>query len=191
MAKKGAVMNEKVKEIGARIHELRELSDISAAQMAKLLGITLPTYNNYESGKEDIPASVLFKVSQELHVDMSLLLTGEIPRMNIYTVTRKGKGINVERRVDYSYQNLAPNFSHKKAEPFLVTVEPKSAETPVSMNSHPGQEFDFVLEGILKVMIHDHEIILEPGDSIFYDSSYGHGMEALHNSTAKFLAVIF
>jgi quercetin dioxygenase-like cupin family protein len=122
---------------------------------------------------------------------MSLLLTGEAPRMNIFTVTRRGKGINVERRVDYSYQNLAPNFSHKRAEPFLVTVEPKPAETPVSINSHPGQEFDYVLEGTLKITIHNHDIVLEPGDSIFYDSTYGHGMEALNGKTAKFLAIIF
>ncbi len=184
-------MNEKVKEIGARIHELRELSEISAAHMAKIVEIPLRAYNKFETGEEDIPASVLFKISQELNVDMSLLLTGEAPRMNIYTVTRKGKGVNVERRADYSYQNLAANFHHKKAEPFLVTVDPKPVDTPLCINSHPGQEFDYILEGTLKVMIHHHEITLEPGDSIFYDSSYGHGMEALHGKTARFLAIIF
>jgi len=184
-------MSEKIKEIGARIHDLRESNDISAAQMGKVLGISLETYIDYESGKQDIPASILFKVAQEFNVDMSLLLTGKEPHMNIYTVTRKDKGINVERRADYSYQNLAPNFHHKKAEPFLVTVEPKAPETPVTMNSHPGQEFDYILEGTLKITIHDHEIVLEAGDSIFYDSSYGHGMEALHGKVAKFLAIIF
>ncbi|MBN2428993.1 MAG: helix-turn-helix transcriptional regulator [Deltaproteobacteria bacterium] len=184
-------MSEKIKEIGSRIHDLRESSDISAAQFGKILGISPETYSDYESGKQDIPASVLFKIAQELKVDMSLLLTGKEPHMNIYTVTRKDKGINVERHSDYSYQNLAPNFHHKKAEPFLVTVEPKLPETPVSINSHPGQEFDYVLEGTLKITIHDHEILLEAGDSIFFDSSYGHGMESLNNKVAKFLAIIF
>ena len=184
-------MNEKIQETAARIHELRELSDISAAQMAKKLGIPLETYTGYESGKDDIPASVLFNVAQELGVDLSLLLTGREPHMNIYTVTRKGKGVAVDRHADYGYQHLAANFQHKKAEPFLVVVDPKPPGTPVSINFHPGQEFDYILEGTLKITIHNQEIVLEEGDSIFYDSSFGHGMEAAGGKSAKFLAIIF
>lgn len=184
-------MNEKIRETAARIHELRELSDISAAQMAKKVGVSLDSYNEYESGKNDIPASVLFNIANELGVDMSLLLTGKEPHMNIYTVTRKGKGTRVDRQADYGYQHLAANFQHKRAEPFLVTVEPKPPGTPVSINSHPGQEFDYILEGTLKITIHQQEILLEAGDSIYYDSSYGHGMEALNEKPARFLAIIF
>ena len=77
--------------------------------------------------------------------------TGAEPRLHTYPLTRNGKGVSVERRKDYKYQSLAHNFIHKKAEPFLVTVEPEEAETPVSYNSHPGQEFDYVLAGTLKV----------------------------------------
>lgn len=184
-------MNEKIRETAARIHELRELSDISAAQMAKTLGIPLKTYTLYESGETDIPASVLFSVAQQLGIDMKVLLTGKEPHMNIYTVTRKGKGVAVERQADYDYQHLAANFQHRKAEPFLVAVQPKSPGTSVSINHHPGQEFDYVLEGTLKITIHDNEIVLEEGDSIFFDSSYGHGLEALDGKAARILAIIF
>jgi len=184
-------MNQKIQETAARIREWRELSDISAAQMAKKLEIDLETYLEYESGKDDIPASVLFNVAQELGVDMSLLLTGKEPHMNIYTVVRRGKGVTVDRQASYDYQHLAANFNHRKAEPFLVVVQPKPPGTPLSKNSHPGQEFDYVLEGTLKIAIHDHEIVLEEGDSIFYDSGYGHGMEAVNDKAARFLAIIF
>ncbi|MBN2719908.1 MAG: helix-turn-helix transcriptional regulator [Proteobacteria bacterium] len=184
-------MNQKIQETAARIHELRELSDISAAQMAKNLGIDLEAYAEYETGNADIPASILFNVAQELGVDMSLLLTGKEPHMNIYTVVRKGKGVMVDRQAGYDYQHLAANFNHRKAEPFLVVVQPKPPGTPMSINSHPGQEFDYVLEGTLKIAIHDHEIVLEAGDSIFYDSCYGHGMEAINDKAARFLAIIF
>jgi quercetin dioxygenase-like cupin family protein len=47
-----------------------------------------------------------------------------------------------------------------------------------------------VVKGSLKFYIHDNEIILNKGDSIFFDSSYGHAMKALDNKTAKFLAII-
>ncbi|MGZ7069434.1 MAG: helix-turn-helix domain-containing protein [Methanobacterium sp.] len=181
-------MKEKMKEIGSRIFELRDLSGISSEEMAEYLNIDIETYKEYESGVSDIPASILYEIAHKFDVDMGLLLTGEETRMHIFTITRKGKGAAVERCKQYKYENLAEKFIHKKAEPFIVTVEPKE-ETP-SKNSHPGQEFDYVLEGTLKIYIHNNEIILNEGDSIFYDSSYEHAMEALENKPAKFLAIV-
>jgi quercetin dioxygenase-like cupin family protein len=184
-------MQEKIKEIASRVRELREISEIPAADIALRLKITPEKYSLFEKGEEDIPASVLVEIAQIFSVDTSLLLTGENPRMNVFTVTRKGKGVEVERRKEYKYQGLASNFVHKKAEPFVVTVESKPEGTPIHTNSHPGQEMDYLLEGRLKMMIHNNEIILEPGDSIFFDSGYDHGMLALDGAPAKFLAIIF
>ena len=108
--------------------------------------------------------------------------------MRIFTVTRKGEGVEVERRRQYRYQNLAGKFLSKKAEFFTVTIDPRK-EKPAAY-SHPGQEFDYVLEGSLKFYIHDHEIILDEGDSILFDSSYRHAMEAKNGQPAKMLVVV-
>lgn len=183
-------MQEKIKEIASRVRELRELSEISSEKMAEYLQVSEETYEKYENGTEDIPASILFEIAHRLQVDMAILLTGEEPRMNIFTVTRNGKGVSVERRKQYKYQNLAEKFIHKKAEFFIVTVEPKPRGTKPDTNSHPGQEFNYVLEGSLKVYIHNNEIILNEGDSIYFDSNYQHAMEAMNGEPAKFLAVI-
>ena len=181
-------MKEKMKEIGSRIFELRDLSNISTEEMAEYLKINVETYIKYEEGTADIPASILYEIAQKFNVDMGLLITGEETRMHIFTITRKGKGAAVERRKQYKYENLAEKFIHKKAEPFIVTVEPD--EKKPSKNSHPGQELDYVLKGTLKIYIHKNEIILNEGDSIFFDSSYEHAMEALNDKTAKFLAIV-
>jgi quercetin dioxygenase-like cupin family protein len=183
-------MNEKIREIAARVREMRELSEISAARMAQLVDVPHDVYLSYEQGEADIPASILYGIAQQLNVDMALLLTGDAPRMRIYSVTRKGEGVPVERRSQYRYQNLANNFAGKKAELFLVTVEPKPVGTPLSPNAHPGQEFNYLLEGSLKVLINNREIILDEGDSIFFDSSYPHAMATLDDRPAKFLAII-
>lgn len=177
-----------MREIALRISELRKMSRISVKEMASNLNLPVELYSEYENGNSDIPASVLIEIAQELNVDMGLLLTGEEARMNIFTVTRKNKGVNVERRKNYQYENLAEKFIHKKAEPFIVTVKPRNGKP--STNSHPGQEFDYVLEGSLNFYIHDNQILLHKGDSIFFDSSYEHAMEALDDKTAKFLAFI-
>jgi transcriptional regulator with XRE-family HTH domain len=183
-------MQQKIREIASRVRELRELSEISVEQMAESLNVPILSYQRYENGSEDIPASILYKIAVDLQVDMGLLLTGETPRMHIFTVTRKGKGVDVERRKQYSYQNLAANFIHKKAEPFMVTVDPKPETSQLKKNAHPGQEFNFVLEGKLKIHIHHNEIELEAGDSIYFDANYEHAMEALDGQPAKFLAII-
>lgn len=183
-------MQEKIKEIASRVHELRELSDISVEEMAKSMEIPAATYRKYEEGTEDIPASILFEIAHELQVDMGTLLTGEEPRMNIFTVTRADKGVSVERRKQYKYQNLSEKFIHKKAEFFIVSVDPRTDGSKPSTNFHHGQEFNYVLEGSLKVYIHDNEIVLEAGDSIFFDSGYEHAMEALGGKPARFLASI-
>ncbi len=183
-------MLEKVREIAVRIKELRELSEISQAEMARCIGATEEYYQSYEAGNEDISASRLYEIAQKLGVDLALLLTGSTPRMNTFSVTRKGKGVQVNRRKQYQYQALAANFTNKKAEPFLVTVPPRGDDAEVALNQHPGQELDYMLEGRLKIVVCGNESILQEGDCIYYDSSNPHGMVALGDQPAKFIALI-
>jgi len=183
-------MLEKIREIAARIRDLREITGLTTAAMAADLGLPVSEYEAYEQGSVDVPASRLWEIANRLHVDMTDLLTGEAPRMHVFAVTRNGQGPAVNRRRQYRYQSLAANFIHKKAEPFLVTVEPCAAGTAVEKNSHPGQEFDYVIEGTLAVLIHEASIVLNEGDSIFFDASYPHGMHAVGATPCRFLAVI-
>lgn len=183
-------MQEKIREIAARVRELRELSDVSVESMASSLNVPAERYMAYEAGEEDIPASILYEIAQYLKVDMTVLLTGENPRMHVFSVTRKSHGVNVERRKQYKYQNLAANFCGKKMEPFIVTVEPRTDSGDITKHSHHGQEFNLILEGSMKYYIHKNEVVLEEGDSIYFDSGYEHAMEALGTAPARFLAII-
>src|SRR5271157_299304 len=146
-------MQERIKEVAARIKELRAILEIDSDEMADHLRISKENYLRYENGEEDIPASILYEISRKLGVEMSILLTGEAPRMHYFTVTRKGTGESVERRKQYRYQSLATNFINKKAELFVVTVPPRPENAPVQTNSHPGQEFNYVLDGSFKLII--------------------------------------
>jgi transcriptional regulator with XRE-family HTH domain len=183
-------MSEQLKQMAERIKTLRELAEVSVETLANDIGISAEDLRKYESGNEDIPVSVLFSIANRFKVELSALLTGESPRLHNYLVVRNGKGLKVERRKEYDYQSLAYNFANKKAEPFLVTVTPDTEETPVNYNSHAGQEFNYILEGTVKIFINNHEIILNEGDSIYFDSGNKHAMKALNGKTAKFLAII-
>jgi quercetin dioxygenase-like cupin family protein len=186
----GVSMNEAILQVAARIKELRLLFQVELEALAEESQISPALYRQYESGETDIPVGVLFGLANRFKVELSSLLTGEEPRLHTYALTRRGQGIAVDRRQDYEYQNLAHAFAHKRAEYFMVTVSPKDEGASVPLNSHPGQEFDHLLEGSLLVMVGSHEIRLNPGDSLCFDSGIPHGMKALGGTPAKFLAVI-
>lgn len=183
-------MFEQIKEIAVRLKELREISGLSVESLADEFNIPVNTYKEYESGNTDIPVSFLYSISNRLNIELTALLTGEDPKLHDYSLVRKSKGVNVERRKNYKYQNLAYNFAQKNAEPFLVTIEPDQLNTPIDFNSHQGQEFNYVIEGSMKIIINDKELILNEGDSIFFNSELKHGMKALNNQKAVFLAII-
>lgn len=183
-------MTEEMKQIARRIKDLRDISEISADTMAGKLGVPIDQYLHYESGNADIPVGFIYKVAQYFNIELPVLLGGNNPKLHIYGVVRKGKGLNLERRKQYKYENLAYNFIHKKAEPFMVTIDPDSEKQPSEFNSHPGQEFNYVVEGSMMINIDGHEITLNEGDSIYFDSAYKHIMKALNNKKVRFLAVV-
>ena len=99
--------------------------------------------------------------------------------------------MSVERRKEYAYQSLASGFRARKADPFMVTVEPKPEDQPVHKNAHQGQEFDMVTEGCLELTIGKKVLVLNEGDSIYFDATQPHCMRALNGQPVKFLAIIF
>ncbi len=182
-------MSDQVKQIAQRIKTLREASDYTVAEVARFADIPETDYEAYESGAVDIPISFLLKLSQFYNVDTTTILTGDSPRLNVCAVTRKDMGVTVNRAHHYLYKNLAYNFTHRRIEPLLVTVEP-GANSDMATNSHEGHEFDYVLEGRLHLKVGEHDMVLEPGDSAYYASRYPHAMQAVGDVTCKFLAMV-
>lgn len=178
-----------IKEIAMRLVGLRDVLDLDPNEMAETCGVTLEKYLEFESGKIDIPVGMLYNISKKYNIEMSTLLFGEEPRMDSYFLTRKNCGAAVERTKAYKYQSLAAGFAQRKASPFLVKVAP-SETTEITLNSHEGQEFNMVIEGRMLITIDGKELIMNEGDSIYFDSTRPHGIKALDNKTLKILAVI-
>ena len=71
--------------------------------------------------------------------------------------------------------------------PMLVTIAPSDSPELVS---HGGQEFNFVLEGELRVIVGDREFFLRAGDSLYFNPQQPHAQLAMGGNSAKFLTVI-
>ncbi len=183
-------MKDDVKDIAQRIKTLRDISDISLESLSKELNVPKDIYEKYENGQQDIPIGILKKIAEKFQVEFITLITGQNPHLNRYSIVRKGKGVTVERRKEYDYQDIAYGFTNKKAQIFLVTAKDKKDEE-LQPYSHSGQEFTYVLEGSLKVYLDGKEIILNEGDSLYFDSNCKHYVTAVGVKITKFIAVVF
>ncbi|MCW0482741.1 helix-turn-helix domain-containing protein [Gaoshiqia sediminis] len=184
-------MDLKIREIADRLRGFRDALDLSEDSCAAACGISVEQYNDYEAGNTDIPVSFLYRFSTTFDIEITALLTGDMPRMAGYSLTRKGTGVVAERRKEYKYQALNESFIHKKAQPFVVTVSPDSEPKPIAVYQHQGQEFNLVLKGRLMVVLNGKELVMEEGDSLWFNSGLPHGMKALDGQEAEFLAMIF
>ena len=186
------VSTDKLKEVAKRIREMREICDITEADMAKKTEVSLEDYRAYENGELDFPFTFIHKCSLAFGIGITDLLEGQSAHLSSYTVTRRGQGQETAKEDGIEIQNLAPLFRKKIAEPYWVRYEysEELQNKPIHLTKHSGQEFDFVMSGRLKVQIGENVEYLSEGDSIYYNSSTPHGMIAVDGRDCLFVAVV-
>ena len=186
----GVMSNQSPEQVAARVRELRDILGISVAEAAAKCGVGEATYRGYEDGSVPMPINDLYGLAELFGVDVTVLLTGEQPRMNAYTVVRAGTGTHVDRYEGYQFESLASNFKGRVIEPMIVTLEPHGDEAhEPALVTHFGQEFNLVLEGHVRVVVGRSSFVLGPGDSIYFDATLRHGQRAVGGS-ARFLTII-
>ncbi len=185
-------LDNKIKEMSSRIKELREIENLSVAQMAEKVGVTLEEYIACENGESDLNFAFIYRCAQIFNVNVTDIIEGQSPTLRSYTVTRRGNGQKIEKAHGMTYYNLASAFRNRIAEPLYVcsTYDENAQEGPIELTTHSGQECDIIIKGNLKVQIGEHTEILGPGDSIYYNSSTPHGMIAVNGGDCYFYAIV-
>lgn len=194
-------MDYNIDEILGRVKGMRQLEGYTPDDVANRLGIPVEEYQKYESGEEDFSVTFLSNLANVYGIDLMELMTGERPKLSYYSLVRDGKGLEHKRLSGFTYHHLAPVFKNKEMEPFLVTTRyaPGNETADMEFTTHDGHEMDYVLTGKLRFkIIHqeseneyiENEFILNPGDTMFYDSSNPHAMIAIGGEDCTFLAVL-
>ena len=175
-------------EIGARLRELREVSDYTVEQLAGELHVDPEVYASYEENGKDIPISLIYEIANKFRVDFNEIVTGQPARLDTYHLIRRGGGKVVNRNPEYHFEDLAFRYANKVMQPLLVTLEP--TDEIAKLITHSGQEFNLVLEGTVVVTLGDKEFILTAGDSIYFNPTIPHGQHCGGKEKARFLTVI-
>ena len=185
-------MTYKLRETAARIRELREITGISAEEMAARTGLTLDEYLQCESGNQNLSVAFLYHCSLSFGVDMSDLLEGRSPKLRTYALTRKGMGQRIEEAHHMIGYNLAADFRNRIALPLYMELNyrPGAEYEDIELTTHEGQECDIVIRGHMRIQIGEHSEVLHPGDCIYYDSSTPHGMIAVDGEDCAFYAIV-
>ncbi len=182
----------KIKEMAARIKELREIEGLSVLEMAQKTDVSESEYIACENGESDLNFAFIYRCALAFNVDVTSIIEGSTPKLTNYVFTKAGKGQKIEKAHGMTYFNLAAKFKNKIAEPLFVeaTYSEENQNKDIELTSHDGQELDIVIEGKLKVQVGEHYEILGPGDSIYYDSLTPHGMIAVDGKDCTFYAIV-
>ena len=182
----------KIKEMAARIRELREITRFTAEEMAQKTDVTTDEYLKCENGESDLNFAFIYRCALAFGVDVTDIIEGVSPTLKSFTVTRAGKGQRIEQAHGMVYYNLAAAFQNRIAEPLYVncSYSEEAEHKDIELTTHAGQECDIVISGHLQVQIGSHKEILGPGDSIYYDSSSPHGMIAVNGEDCLFYAIV-
>ena len=181
-------MDDEIREIAERIAGLRDACGYTQEEFADKLGIDIATYKEYESTGKNVPISTIYQISKLCNVDFAEILTGESAKLDTYHVVRKGQGQVIDRIPGYYFKDLAFRFTKKIMQPLLVTIDP--SDKPVDLVTHKGEEFNLCLKGKIIVVLGTKSIVLEEGDSVYFNPNIPHGQRCGGDEPATFLTMI-
>ena len=184
--------DESLEAIGERIKSLREKKGLSLEDLSKMTGFDIDLLECIEENKVQPQLGTIIKLSKALDSALGRLLSGVGNK--IYSITRKNQQKIISRSTSkkgekqvYTYKSLAPEVQGRHMEALMVQLD-ENPDHEISV--HDGEEFIYVLSGIIQLEIGDAQFELEPGDSVYYLSTTPH-LVSSKEGKATILAVLY
>jgi len=183
------------RKVGERIRAFREKQNLSLADLAGRTGLDEAFLSAVET--EDLYPSLgpLLKIARALGVRLGTFLDDHVSRDPL--IIRVGERTSeMAMRVDGSlnashmYSSLGRGKSDRHMEPFFIVMHPE-AEQDKKLSSHEGEEFIVVVSGQVQLTYGREVTLLNPGDSIYYNSVVPHNLSAAGAEPASIYAVLY
>ncbi len=181
-----------VEDVGQRIQKIREEKGLALEELSRLTGFDVQFLSSIEKNEAQPQLGTVIKLSKALDSAFGRLVSGVGDKL--YSITRKNERRTVARSTSktgkkqvYTYKSLAPEVKGRHMEALIVQLE---VDPDKEISVHEGEEFIFVLDGIVVLEIGDDKFELEPGDSAYYLSTTPHHIAAKRDK-ATILAVLY
>ncbi|NOD46417.1 MULTISPECIES: helix-turn-helix domain-containing protein [unclassified Ruegeria] len=178
-------------DLGARVRELRKARNWTLEQAATQAGLARSTLSKIENGQMSPTYDALKKLAIGLEISVPQLFTPPqrnqvIGRM---AVTRSGDGA-AHATATYEHELLAETLTKKHMLPYRARVRARSMEEFEGWVRHDGEEFMYVLTGVVRLFTEFYEPVeMRRGDSAYYDGSMGHNVISVSDEDATILWV--
>ena len=183
-------------QIGQKIRELRQKQRMTLQDLSQATELSKPLLSQVENDQVIPPLATLLRVAKALRVPLQTFFEEEDNTQKCLVV-RADDAERMNRRPShegapqpYFYHSLAYGKKHKHMEPFLVEFDPDQTDQSQPV-SHPGEEFFYILEGQVELKHGAETYILNPGDSVYWDSNEPHQLRALGTQIAHGIAVLY
>ncbi len=159
--------------IGQKIRDLRLHNKMTLKDLGQLTGLSVGYLSQLERGLTDIATDLLAKVSTALGVERSAFFQEprQAPRRILRSYEKEVFQIDSSRFIHY---HLTNRIGYKTLLPRFVELLPINSVEPIQPYTHEGEEFIYVLEGVLTLFIENEQHELFPGDSAHYPSTTLH-----------------
>lgn len=185
--------------IGAKIKSIRESKQLTTQEVAERSGLGIEQIERIE-GNLDFPSlAPLIKIARVLGVRLGTFLDDQSELGPVICRKKDSNEANSigftnnasQQRKHMEYHSLSQDKSGRHMEPFLIDIAPSEEGVDFVLSTHEGEEFIYVLDGIVEINYGKNTYILEEGDSIYYDSIVAHHVHATAESKARILGVVY
>lgn len=187
------------KIIGAKIKSIRESKQNSVQEVAERSGLSVEQIERIESNIDFPSLAPLIKIARVLGVRLGTFLDdqaelGPVICRKIDSNDSSAIGFtnnDAKNRKHMEYHSLSQDKSGRHMEPFLIDIAPSEEGVDFVLSTHEGEEFIFVMNGVVEINYGKNTFVLEEGDSIYYDSIVAHHVHAIGEGNARILGVIY
>lgn len=172
--------------IGARIRSIRVRQKLTLQQLGDRVGCTRSLLSKIETGKTMPPVATLSRIAKALGVSTGAILDEPDGANVIFTPADTATERQIETQKGYQFHAFAAGRVDKTMQPYLFTAC-KGKVKPETL-SHSGEEFIYVLNGVLNYTVGNVTYRLGPGDSLYFDAEEPHDLTA-ESETARYLAI--
>lgn len=179
--------------IGVKIRELRNAKKLTLQDVANETGFSTSLLSQIENNNISPPIATLAKIADFFDVRIGHFFAEE--EECPFEVLRSGERIVMPKvisedgsRHGYFFESLSVRKMNKKMDPFLLTLNEQVTNT--STYSHNGEEFLYIMKGKAELLLGDQRILLNEGDSVYFDSILKHRLLSVDCDEVKVLAVV-
>ncbi|MEO1733948.1 MAG: XRE family transcriptional regulator [Pseudomonadota bacterium] len=178
-------------DLGARVRDLRKARDWTLEQAANQAGLARSTLSKIENGQMSPTYDALKKLAVGLEISVPQLFTPpQKDQVNgRMSVTQSGEGTQTATAT-YEHELLAETLTKKQMLPYRARVRARRMEEFDGWVRHDGEEFLYVLTGVVRLYTEFYEPVeMRRGDSAYYDAAMGHNVVSISEEDATILWV--